>query len=104
MGEPVLAWLMAPEAPELGTLELLLHRPEWHRRAACRGMAVEVFFPAAGELSDAALQTCGRCPVAGECRDYALASSTAPAGVWGGLHAVQLRQLRLRLRLQRRAG
>jgi hypothetical protein len=45
----VTQWLMTPGIGEqLPTLEEIAHRPGWQRRAACRGLPVEVFFPAKG--------------------------------------------------------
>jgi hypothetical protein len=45
--ESVLAWLMAHQPPDLDGMvaELLNRRPEWHERAACRGMGTDLFFP-----------------------------------------------------------
>ena len=38
---------------ELITLEDLLHRPEWHRRAACRGSGLSSYFPILRPVRDA---------------------------------------------------
>ncbi|MET7699655.1 WhiB family transcriptional regulator [Streptomyces sp. NPDC005485] len=61
---------------------------EWLRRAACAEMDPELFFPV-GTTGPAlrdereAKQICARCPVVGECLDWALTSGQA-FGVWGG--------------------
>lgn len=63
---------------------------DWIRRAVCRDVDPELFFPAAEPGSAAyarqvaaAKAVCARCPVRPECLDYALA--TLPYGVAGGL-------------------
>lgn len=45
MNEALIAWLMrAPDVPdERLTLDDFLRRPEWHQRAACRGVGVDAF-------------------------------------------------------------
>ncbi|MDA8316389.1 MAG: WhiB family transcriptional regulator [Actinomycetota bacterium] len=62
----------------------------WRRRAECRSMGPELFFPV-GEKEDAAAaqtaaakQVCARCEVRLHCLAYALAARVE-AGVWGGL-------------------
>jgi WhiB family transcriptional regulator, redox-sensing transcriptional regulator len=64
-----------------------LDRPDWMARGACRGSDPELFFPvaapgSAAEQVQAAKAVCGRCPVRGRCRAYAL--RTMPDGIWGG--------------------
>ncbi|POX50648.1 WhiB family transcriptional regulator [Streptomyces sp. Ru72] len=61
---------------------------EWLRQAACVGEDPELFFPVgtagpAVEETAAAKRVCRRCPVLGECLDWALGSGQT-AGVWGG--------------------
>ncbi|MFJ5531126.1 WhiB family transcriptional regulator [Streptomyces sp. NPDC093261] len=61
---------------------------EWLRYAACEGEDPDLFFPVgttgpALEETAAAKRICGRCPVIGECLDWALRSGQT-AGVWGG--------------------
>ena len=65
----------------------------WPDRAACRGTDPELFFPVStSDFSPSKKQVadakavCSRCPVAGPCRDWALAHpKLAEFGVWGGL-------------------
>lgn len=65
---------------------------EWVRRAACRGVDPELFFPTAevgtprytAQVADAK-RVCGICPVRAQCLDWALAE--LPYGVAGGLSA-----------------
>ncbi|MFI9645467.1 WhiB family transcriptional regulator [Streptomyces sp. NPDC052040] len=61
---------------------------EWLRYAACEGEDPDLFFPvgSAGpalEETAAAKRVCHRCPVIGECLEWALRSGQT-AGVWGG--------------------
>jgi WhiB family redox-sensing transcriptional regulator len=61
---------------------------EWLRRAACVGEDPELFFPVgtsgpAQEEIAAAKRSCARCPVAGPCPAWALATGQT-SGVWGG--------------------
>lgn len=59
----------------------LLARPEWHARAACRGMNPSVFFPERNESSEPARAICDACPVHDECGEAGRSESD---GVWGG--------------------
>ncbi|MEV6028378.1 WhiB family transcriptional regulator [Streptomyces sp. NPDC052036] len=61
---------------------------EWLRHAACLGEDPDLFFPVGStgpalEETAAAKRVCRRCPVIGECLDWALRSGQT-AGVWGG--------------------
>lgn len=71
---------------------------EWVHRAACRGMAVDVFFPAQGQSLAAARNTCKRCEVRMECLEHAMLQPEA-VGIWGGLSERERRRIR-----QYRAG
>jgi WhiB family transcriptional regulator, redox-sensing transcriptional regulator len=72
----------------------------WADYGACRepGTDPDLFFPvsdsgpAAGQIA-AAKAICSRCPVAAECRDWALAAGE-PAGIWGGTTPEERRLLR----------
>lgn len=57
----------------------------WRKRAACRGIDVEIFYPATDEDVDAepAKAVCAECPVRQACLEYALAHRERE-GVWGG--------------------
>ena len=59
--------------------------PTWRRRAACRGIDVEVFYPQTDDDADAveAKAICAECPVRQACLEYALANHERE-GVWGG--------------------
>lgn len=50
--------------------------PRWHRRAACLGLPLEMFYPGKGQAGDEdtaiAAAVCRRCPVLAECLDAAL--------------------------------
>ena len=76
----------------------------WRDRAACAGMDSEVFFTEeTGGLTgglvvmvgESATEVCGRCPVAGECLEYAV-ETNQPFGIWGGKTELQRRRLRSR--------
>jgi WhiB family transcriptional regulator, redox-sensing transcriptional regulator len=57
----------------------------WRKRAACRGIDVEIFYPATDEDIDtgAAKAVCGVCPVRQACLEHALAHRERE-GIWGG--------------------
>lgn len=87
-------WLMAPETPSVDELVAqLISRPAWHRRAACRGMGTDAFFPNRGESSAAAVAVCEGCEVRSECLDAALERADTH-GVWAGTSARGRRVLR----------
>lgn len=85
--------LMSPDELPDFSLEELLHRPEWHERAACRGMGADMFFPARGEKVDGPKAVCTGCPVRAECLDFALGEDSSLAGVWAGTSARQRRTM-----------
>ena len=58
----------------------LLHRPAWHRDAACRGQ-LDRFFPGQGDDLRPARQLCAGCPVREPCLD---AGMDELQGIWGG--------------------
>jgi WhiB family redox-sensing transcriptional regulator len=68
----------------------LLHRPAWHRHAACRGCDPEMWFPERGESLGPARAICATCPVAAQCAE---AGAFEKYGVWGGLSERQRRRL-----------
>jgi WhiB family redox-sensing transcriptional regulator len=81
-----------------------LERPAWQKRAACRGVGTEVFFPDRYHSAEEAKELCASCPVAAECLAFAMtptpgASLPGTFGVWGGLSHQQRRLLRRRQRL-----
>jgi WhiB family redox-sensing transcriptional regulator len=84
-------------------LPLLPARPMWMRRAACRGLDPELFFPVRDQHvnSDAenARVVCASCSVRSECLEYALANEEQ-LGMWGGLSIEQRRALKRRRRAQ----
>jgi len=83
---------MAADAPDLPSLGDLLNRPAWHRRAACRGVGPNVFFPQRGGNGREARAICARCPVTEQCLSYAMADDDT-AGIWAGTSAVDRRRL-----------
>lgn len=77
--------------PAVMLAELLDHRPDWHRDAACKEHPEVDFFAGTYAALDAAVDVCGRCLVRSECRE---AGMDEPAGVWGGLTPEERRRLR----------
>ena len=57
----------------------------WRKRAACRGLDAEVFYPISEEEIDAAeaKAICDECPVRQACLEHALMNRERE-GVWGG--------------------
>jgi WhiB family transcriptional regulator, redox-sensing transcriptional regulator len=87
-------WLMVADARELPTLEDLLGRPEWQRRAACRGEGTEGFVLArgAGGYTNAK-GLCAVCAVRRECLEMALADDEL-VGLWGGTTSAERSRMR----------
>jgi WhiB family transcriptional regulator, redox-sensing transcriptional regulator len=95
MGELEVLWLMMPDAPDVTELVAgPINRPAWHRRAECRGVGTEMFFPEPGETTDAAAAVGEGCEVPAEC--LFAAQEHGAKGVWGGLSRRQRRDLRPR--------
>ncbi|PBC86900.1 WhiB family transcriptional regulator, redox-sensing transcriptional regulator [Streptomyces sp. 2224.1] len=80
---------------------------DWRHDAVCREVDPEIFFPV-GNTGPALLQieeakaVCRRCPVMGQCLQWAL-ESRQDSGVWGGMsederHAMRRRAARNRAR------
>jgi WhiB family redox-sensing transcriptional regulator len=92
--EHMIRWLMTPGDEDPPSLEALLRRPEWHRRAACRGVGSGGFVVVqGGQYDDQARRLCGGCPVRQECLETALADPDL-TGMWGGTTPVERRQMR----------
>lgn len=67
--------------------------PHWTLDAACRGMDVDMFFPARGEPLAAIRAICARCPVRDRCLDEHLMETH---GFWGGMSERERRTERRR--------
>ncbi|MET7801794.1 WhiB family transcriptional regulator [Streptomyces decoyicus] len=73
---------------------------DWRHDAVCREVDPEIFFPV-GNTGPALLQieeakaVCHRCPVMGQCLQWAL-ESRQDAGVWGGMSEDERRAMRRR--------
>ena len=70
----------------------------WRRKAACAGLGELFFAPSLDEAAarawsaEPAKAGCARCPVAADCRAWAIRTRQTH-GVWGGLDEVELRRL-----------
>ena len=81
----LMSMFMQPGADPFDVMESFLEvmrPPEWHSRAACRGMGNKVFFSL--KPNAAANAICAGCPVARQCLADALAHGDV--GTWGGTH------------------
>lgn len=74
-------------------VQVLMRRPGWHQRAACRGAATTVFFPEKGQSSAEARAICSLCLVATECLEAGVAGNEI--GIWGGTSGLDRRLRRL---------
>jgi hypothetical protein len=86
----VVVWA-EPSRDKVEAVYALLRRPEWHARAACRSVGVEVMFPPSRGNNgawDRAEAVCRRCPVIVECAE---AGRDESYGVWGGRRRVGAR-------------
>jgi hypothetical protein len=85
------------ERGDAGDLLDLIARPDWHRRAACRGRDDITWFPRAEGDPDraVAITICFGCEVRQECLEWSLCQPPELDGIWGG------RDRRARQRLQR---
>lgn len=72
---------------------------DWQKRAACLGVATEVFFPSDDETAEDAKLICFGCPVARQCLEHAI-HAREEEGVWGGATGTERRSL---IRRRRRA-
>jgi WhiB family redox-sensing transcriptional regulator len=71
-------------------LAMALNRPEWHARAACRGMDTELFFLERGQPAAPARAICSTCPVAAQC--HAAAIEMDDVGIWAGTSPAERRR------------
>jgi WhiB family redox-sensing transcriptional regulator len=90
----VVQWMMSTRSRDQSLPDLidLLGRPEWMKRAACRGEDPALFFPPLGANAAKARAICATCSVRQECLSYALADPES-AGVWAGLSERERRRL-----------
>lgn len=79
----------------------LYRQPEWQDRAACRGMDIDIFFPAKGKGLKQARGICAGCSVRQECLDEAIyvMQSDDSDGFRGGKTYRQRRMMRNDLKL-----
>jgi WhiB family redox-sensing transcriptional regulator len=79
---------------------VILERPDWQEKAACRGVPTEIFFPenpgGQDSVYNKAREFCKRCDVTEQCLAYALEHETGQRcrfGVFGGLSPRERSQL-----------
>jgi len=70
---------------------------DWRHQAACRGLDVNVFYPASEAEAGSAKAICAICVVRDACLEHALVARE-DEGVWGGLTWDERRRLRRRRR------
>ena len=69
-------------------------RPSWMAQGVCRGEPIETFFAdRGGDAYQRAQRLCRRCPVRGDCADYAIADPFI-FGWWGGMSERERRKVR----------
>lgn len=76
--------------------ETLIVPEPWTQEAACAQLPPDLWFPTPSDPhrhATRAKAVCGRCPVAGECLDYANRIGEQH-GIWGGLTANERARLR----------
>ena len=64
---------------------------DW-KRANCRGMDPNLFFPYRGEPTELAKSVCAGCVIRSDCLEYALAHEGR--GIWGGVAERTRRKMR----------
>ena len=69
------------------------HHATWRDFANCAEADPEQWFPEKGQNTTAAKKICARCPVTGQCLEYALEHDER-FGVWGGLSERERRRLK----------
>ncbi len=74
-------------------MAILLGRPAWHADACCREHPEICWHPLPGYSTRAAKAICGRCLVADECLQYALADPDL-TGLWAGTSWRERRRIR----------
>jgi WhiB family redox-sensing transcriptional regulator len=79
---------------------VILERPDWQEKAACRGVPTEIFFPdnpgGQDSVYNKARDFCLKCEVTQQCLAYALEHETGQRcrfGVFGGLSPRERSQL-----------
>jgi WhiB family redox-sensing transcriptional regulator len=70
---------------------------DWRDYATCREVDPELFFPVGNGIvmerqTQAAKRICARCPVRGQCLEWAL-DTAQYSGVWGGLSEAERRRV-----------
>jgi WhiB family redox-sensing transcriptional regulator len=78
---------------------ICLDLDDWQKRAACSGIATEVFFPSDDSTGEDAKSICVECPVERQCLEHAI-RAREEEGVWGGATGAERRSL---IRRRRRA-
>jgi WhiB family redox-sensing transcriptional regulator len=64
----------------------------WRKRAACRGVDPDIFYPVSDDDAEEAKAVCASCQVRQSCLEYSLAARERE-GVWGGLTERERRRI-----------
>ena len=88
LGMVLASRLWAPEKPDIEA-----RRPSWQRQGLCLDYPDVSWFPDRGEATGPAKAICARCPVRGECLNYALSVGSSLQGVWAGTSQQERRRL-----------
>jgi WhiB family redox-sensing transcriptional regulator len=64
----------------------------WRKKAACRGLDPEIFYPVSEEDAAPAKSVCGECAVRTPCLEYAL-TNREHDGIWGGATEKERRRI-----------
>ncbi len=76
---------------------------DWQDVAACREIAVELFFPPAEQEAEVAKAVCSECTVRQPCLDFAIMEGER-FGIWGGLTSQERRLVAAKRRKSRMAA
>jgi len=76
----------------------IVSQADWWPKAACKGMAADLFYPERGESTTRVKQICAECSVRLLCLEYAI-DHFEDMGIWGGLSGRERRRLKRQRRL-----
>ena len=77
------AWMAGYDPGPTLAERLTAWRPAWQAKAACRGLATNLWYPGPGDPATEARAVCAGCAVSEPCRQLAAANHEGH-GIWGG--------------------